>query len=310
MSAMGRPVFVLSSGRCGSTMLSDVFRLHPRILSISEFFSMLGGPRAFARPRLTGQEFWQLLSRLEPDLQTLLLTASMREVLAWDAQRAHLTGPLELTTLPHLSLDPRWVLPLIQQHLLNLGEAAAGTHIAGLFAWLVEYCGREAWVERSGGSIEYGEMIAAAWPDARFILLTRDGRDTAYSMASHPMFRVRLARILARDYALPVDACLRADIPLHRFGAYWSALMLKAHRLLRALRPEDVHVVRYEALTRTPWNVLRELARFVTHEEAPAGWLALAAACIRQVPSRWVTLPDAERTALEAACIPGMRCLR
>ena len=34
-------VFVVSTGRCGSTMLSNMLRLNPEILSLSEFFSLL-----------------------------------------------------------------------------------------------------------------------------------------------------------------------------------------------------------------------------------------------------------------------------
>ena len=37
----GPGVFVVSTGRCGSTMLSNMLRLNPGILSLSEFFSLL-----------------------------------------------------------------------------------------------------------------------------------------------------------------------------------------------------------------------------------------------------------------------------
>ena len=39
------PVIILNSGRCGSTMLSDVLNRHPRILSLSEFFSLRPCPQ-------------------------------------------------------------------------------------------------------------------------------------------------------------------------------------------------------------------------------------------------------------------------
>ena len=40
----GRPgpgVFVVSTGHCGSTMLSNMLRLNPEILSLSEFLALL-----------------------------------------------------------------------------------------------------------------------------------------------------------------------------------------------------------------------------------------------------------------------------
>jgi putative sulfotransferase len=191
------------------------------------------------------------------------------------------------------------------------GEAARPReHIGRLFAWLRQRFCRQVWVERSGGSIEYGDVLQEQWPDAKFVYLVRDGRDTAYSMAGHPMFRVRLARILSGCAALPVEACLRAEIPYHRFGAYWSALMFKAHRLFGKQSAEDVLVLRYEELMKSPVAVLRSLAAFVTDADAPGAWLDQARALIAPAPCRWTSLPRAEREALDAACRPGMRCVR
>ncbi len=61
---MGPPVFIVSTGRCGSTMLSDMVRMHPKLLSVSEFFAMLplgalrgrrmSGRRVFSRLNTPG----------------------------------------------------------------------------------------------------------------------------------------------------------------------------------------------------------------------------------------------------------------
>ena len=56
------PVIVLSSGRCGSTMLSDMLNLHPDILSISEFFTF-HSMALFSRWRMTGNGMWNVLTR-------------------------------------------------------------------------------------------------------------------------------------------------------------------------------------------------------------------------------------------------------
>ena len=45
------PIFVLGTGRCGSTTLSDILNAHPRILSLSEFISFTGiGPFRYRNP--------------------------------------------------------------------------------------------------------------------------------------------------------------------------------------------------------------------------------------------------------------------
>ena len=48
------PVLVLSTGRCGSTMVSEVLNTHPEVLSLSEFFISLG-MKALIRKRLGGK---------------------------------------------------------------------------------------------------------------------------------------------------------------------------------------------------------------------------------------------------------------
>jgi hypothetical protein len=35
------PVFVVGTGRCGSTLVSNILRAHPGVLSLSEFFTFI-----------------------------------------------------------------------------------------------------------------------------------------------------------------------------------------------------------------------------------------------------------------------------
>ncbi len=55
------PVFVVSAGHCGSTLLSDMLRLHPAILSLSELLVTVL-PDAFPGGPIGGERFWALLS--------------------------------------------------------------------------------------------------------------------------------------------------------------------------------------------------------------------------------------------------------
>ena len=44
------PVIFLNTGRCGSTMVSEIMNCHPRILSISELFFLAGNDRSCQGP--------------------------------------------------------------------------------------------------------------------------------------------------------------------------------------------------------------------------------------------------------------------
>ena len=52
------PVFVVNTGRCGSTLMSRMLALHPAILSISEFLAALTS-EALTADRLDGEAFWR-----------------------------------------------------------------------------------------------------------------------------------------------------------------------------------------------------------------------------------------------------------
>lgn len=309
MLSRPRPTFVVSTGRCGSTLLSEILRHHPSILSLSEFFSMLGGPRALGDDVLSAAEFWALLSEADPDLDSILRCAIVPEVLASARTTALLSSipPVALVTLPHLTSSWQDLLPSVHDRVTTCMEAPAAVHAGRLFDWLRHKFERSVWVERSGGSLEYAELLRKWWPDARFVLLLRDGCDTALSMAAHPMFRVRVARIVAGNHGLPVEECLRARVPVDRFGAYWSALMGKARRLSRLLPSSDLLVLHYEDLVHAPASTLSALAAFVTGFAAPVSWIESATKMIAPARSRWSALGYADRDALAAACRTGAR---
>ena len=73
------PVLVLGTGRCGSTMVSNLLNAHPRILSLSEFFSYVGMD-AFRLRNPTGDQLWQTYSRQRPRTR-LMLRESYEELL-------------------------------------------------------------------------------------------------------------------------------------------------------------------------------------------------------------------------------------
>jgi hypothetical protein len=166
------------------------------------------------------------------------------------------------------------------------------------------------WVERSGGSIEYVDEIQRIWPAARLVYLVRDGRDCAYSMSQHPMFRIRLARILSRNPSLDPRTALNSHIPLDRFGAYWSALMQRVERSLASTTPRNRLVLSYEDLITDVATQLRRLSTFLELDEsAVRRWTQLARDVVRPSTSRWQGLTAPERSTLERACRPGLRAL-
>jgi putative sulfotransferase len=306
--------FAVGSGRCGSTLLSELVRLHPQALSLSELLSLLGGAELLGRPPLDGRALWELLTTPNADLAELLRRADVPEVLVSppsgeDRSAVARLAPLLLVPLPHLGEQPEALLQAIGAQVCAYPTDRLAIHLTRLFAWLCRKLQRSLWVERSGNSLAYVAELIAQFPESRFVHVGRDGRDCAYSMARHPYFRVLLARILSRDPRLNVADCLEHEIAIDRFGAYWSSLMLRQARLLHRLGPERVMLLRYEELTADPDAQLARLALFCELTAGASEWIATARQRMTSRDPQWTSLPSAERARLERACLPGLRVL-
>ena len=333
------PVLVLSTGRCGSTMISDVLNLHPDVLSLSEVFSLLG-PLALFRKRLSGRAMWALCSRQNPALRVLLSADTIpSEVLyPFDDPRARYTTrnvpPILCTMLPHLTPDHENLYddlkPIVRAHpRANLAE-----QYRHLFEWLREHFERRVWVERSGGSLLSVPRLRRLFPEARVVHVYRDGRDTALSMSQHPAFQIMLATLdkLQRMGLRPLEntaeagpagsllalllmrlvnpaKMIRREFDLPEYGGLWSQMILRGQKLLAALPPEQVLALRYEDVLQNPSDKLRELIAFIDPSLSNDAWLKEAAHVPRPNPAKYLSLDAETQRRLTEACAPGLEAL-
>jgi len=337
---MEPPVFIVGTGRCGSTMMSSVVRLHPRLLSLSEFFTSLAG-RAFTLGEIDGERFWRLLTTLSPVAGKMLAKGGpMEEVLYRFGDGARFgpanIPPILVTALPHLTRDGEGLLDEMEPVLRGGGRAPLGQHYRYLFEWLCRRFDRARVVERSGSSLLFVPTLTRLFEGATFVHLYRDGRDAAISMQRHPFFRlsVRFAELFERmgldpyrppllfgtsrlyplleavtGRILPVERWLAEPPPLETLGRYWSRTIVSGAAFLDALRPERVLRLCYEDILAQPREELARLMDFLGPEYADSGWLARASTIPRQPSSNWQTLPLDQQQRLTEACRPGLAAL-
>jgi putative sulfotransferase len=205
-SAYDLPIcLVLSTGRCGSTVLSDVIAEHPDALSVSELFSSIPDHELVER-YLDGAAFWRLLSRRTTvDLMMLRCGIGVDELrYPIDSPRpgasrfARGTGlpppPIAQVTLPHMTDRPDDLFDRIGRCAVRLPVRPLSDH----FRWLFRALGGDrrpaVAVERSGGSLAYTARLLRLFPDARVVHLYRDGRECALSMSRHVRYRMAMVR--------------------------------------------------------------------------------------------------------------------
>jgi putative sulfotransferase len=336
------PFFVVSSGRCGSTLVSNMLQLNPSVLSLSELLIVLT-PGAFAGAPypVYGSQFWSLLSTPRKRMTFMIRHGIVfEEILYRPGPGRRFTAetgvpPILLTALPHLTDDPDALFDEIREFVLAQGALPIGQHYLRLFDWLRERFGRKLWVERSGSLLVHLDQLIENFPDARFVHLYRDGRECAISMSRHSAFRLsaitgelersigvdpfntdepghteappELQRFMPENFDR--DAFWSRKIPVELFGAGWAAEETRGLDLLGMLSPGRVLHMRYENLVANPKVEVAKLMRFLGLDDFDDNYLERAAALVKIKPPAWPRLPDGERQRLDESCRVAMGML-
>jgi hypothetical protein len=335
-------VFVVGTGRTGSSTLSRILRLHPEILSVNELFASAGAKNALPEEPLAGEDFWRILTT--PNIVFDAMTANgtpLPEFLypGVPGRRfsAETTGipALSLMVLPHLTDDPDGLLDALEPEVTTWPTRPVALHHQALFGLLCDRFGGRVVVERSGHSLEWVPRLYDTFPDARFVHMFRDGPDCALSMSRHLGFRssalVReILELAGADSLLDLtperlqklppemavfaggfnfDAVRDRPVPLTRFGALWSEMIVEGVAYLDKIPADRRTSLRYEDLLGSRRAELTRLAEFIGVDPDPA-WLRDGAALLddgrRGAASR---LPADELAALRASCEPGIAAL-
>ncbi|MEU6801504.1 sulfotransferase [Streptomyces neyagawaensis] len=320
--------FVVSTGRCGSTLLSRLLHTNPDILSISELFGLVPIKDRLAG-HLDGGDFWRQIADPVPFIDAMVRDGLTLPEFLYPYATGRFTPEtgvpfISHMTLPTLTDDPDGVYDWLAAIVPDWPARPVPDHYRHLFSLLSDRFGGTATVERTGGSIRAVADLRSAFPEARFIYLSRDGMDSALSMSKHAGCRIpvlveregswtravhhaadRATGQGERFPAIAAERIMECEIPLASFGDFWSTMTLKGAAELARIPLDRWTTVRYEQLLLDPVASLRRLARFLGVTSSPE-WLSWAAKQVR--PERIGTSIDLASTdvaELRAACAPG-----
>ena len=207
-SPVGEPFFIVGNDRSGTTMLRLILdrgpdaAIPPESMFPTDFADVFerGGPRTAADAAALMQEVWR-----HPKVRLWRLPGPPPQVPA--------------------GLD---------------GRAAYRFAMEAPFRAYARAQGKPRWGDKTPHYVHHIDPLLAVWPQARFVVLVRDGRDVALSLRRMPFG--------------PNNAWAAAQ---------WWARGIRAGEQARGRHPERVLVVRYEDLASSPREHVPRVCEFL-----------------------------------------------
>lgn len=227
--------------------------------------------------------------------------------------------PILYVMLPGISPDPDLLYGVLAEKVPQFPTQPAGQHHKMLLNLLANLTNKRRWIERSGASSMVAEPVLRAFPEAKFVYLTRNVADTARSMSKHASFQFAAARheFHVRYGADPYTRWYRrermpdpAELPedlrrllpdeltsetlaemgrdVSRFEGMCAHMMGQAEQALADVKPRHLYRIRYEDLVADPLAALTKLGEFFEFGD-PAGWATQMAVKVR--PPRKAAAP-------------------
>ena len=321
-------------------MVSEMLNKHPDILSLSEFFSVLG-LNAFTGTKVTGAGMWRLYSEPGKRMSVIARETFSELLYPFDDPDARFNTatlpPIMAISVPHLTDRYEKLYDEIGQFVRAQSKALPGDHYRALFTCLGGRFGKKLWVERHGGSLIVASRLLRHFPEARVVHVFRDGRETTLSMSRHPPFRVTLARMrrarrrgvdlyrlverLERSDRLTcllaklqwlrsdLDSLLSEQATLPEFAEFWSKMIETGRRVFGHFPPDRLLNLRFEDMQENAEHEVRRLIRFISPELENESWIREVARIPRRTQSKFARLDPGTQRAITEACRPGLERL-
>ena len=239
-------------------------------------------------------------------------------------------------TLPHFSDTPDALYSAMEPVIRARPKAPLGEQYQFWFDWMTQQQDKKMWIERSGNSITMVESLNKHFPDAKFVHIHRDGRETAMSIRNFmplrmflhtwgrlkrvgidllkPPFRYsdsRMISLFSRQFIslLPVERDLDTVPEAAAAGKFWSAMIEQGLKELANVPQENLHTMTYTDLVERPRETLETFINFAAPGLNHNNWLDEASKLPKASKPKWQDLPSDDLARLEAACAPGMKLL-
>ena len=317
--------FVIGTGRCGSTLISNMLAMHPDCLMLSEFLAAIDRPNMFKPGDFTGEQVAEMLHTNLPVGEYAIHRGRIGEELLYkpDDYSTMVIPAVMIAALPMLSKEPDRLFNEIIAFVRTQPSQPLADHYLQLMEWLRVKMDKKFWIERSGNAIEHVGDLFESYPEAKYLHVHRDGIDTALSMRNFFYFQVHVSfffdpptraeleqtEIAGKPVTMddPISQRIGPRLPsLEKFAEFWSHQVAIGFNTFAKMDRAQYLDIRFEDLIAQPKDTMAQVAQFFEMPDSP-GWIDKAAALIHPPASSnaAATLDAAELAAVQRACRTG-----
>jgi hypothetical protein len=265
MSAVDSPIFLIGTGRCGSSLLYRLLGYHPDVAWISHYTSYLPGGGAWAALArvhdLPGMADW--LPKAEGTRRIPQPTENYRLLNA--ATDGLFTAPRELTADDMTDAARERLRALVASHATAQGKPRFAMKHTGF------------------PRVDY---LRAAFPDAKFVHMRRDGRAVAASLCRVDWWSGEGQ--WGWGAVSPEDQAIYRESGSHELvlaAIYWKVLMRQYDAVVAPA--DQLLELRYDAMVADPIGTMRALADFVELPWGPVFERRLTATPMTSDDRKW-----------------------
>ncbi|MBA3319377.1 MAG: sulfotransferase [Gemmatimonadales bacterium] len=271
-----KPIFIVGTGRCGSTAFHRILGMHPQLMWLSGF--------AEEFPRRPAWNRWAVTAMGNPLLRRIL-GSRIKPGENYGFWYTHAYGFAE----PGRDLLPGDVTPRVKKQ------------VRGVFEQMLSPRRSRVLVKLTGWS-RIG-FLSEIFEDAKFIHIVRDGRAVASSLLHINSWQWRgwygphswrYGPLSAEDHAA-WEASGRSFVALA--GIQWKIHTRAIEAARQLIDPNRFLEVRYEPFCEDPLGTCRNVVDFAELEQSAAFERRVKAATIEDRVSRWRTDLSAEQQA-------------
>lgn len=293
MSAIEKPLFIIGTGRCGSTIFYEMFARHPQLAWFSSYPRLV---RTLMLHRFYNHKIWLHKSAM--------IAIDLPVVGKYIDRRITTAENYRLWN----SLYPGFGTPcrdLVASDVTNPVKARMKSNVVKLLTPK-----RNRLLAKITGWPRVG-FLKEIFPDAKFIHIMRDGRAVANSVLQVPWWWGWRGPSNWRWGELPDDMQREWEMSGKSFvvlaGLEWKILMEAFDKAKQTVSPKDFLDIKYEDICDNPTSVFRKVVEFSELEWSAEFEQSLDRFKLRNTNHKWrQNLTEEQQKALEDVIKPSL----